>query len=123
MRDMFNGCSLLTTLNLSNFITKKVTNMSNMFNGCSLLANLNLSNFDVKNVNVMWNMFHGCVSLKPKFIFAMLIHIGLTVVVYCGVVNADKLFLPLAIVLHMLAQAFFTFKSPKIGAFIESLPS
>lgn len=35
-------------------------------------------------------------------LFAMLLHIGLTVVVYYGVVTAKKAYLPLAILLHML---------------------
>ena len=32
---MFGGCSSLKELNLNNFITNNVTNMSYMFNGCS----------------------------------------------------------------------------------------
>ena len=39
-------------------------------------------------------------------LFALLLHIGLTVVVYYGVVNAKKICLPMAIVLHMLADTF-----------------
>lgn len=39
-------------------------------------------------------------------LLAMLIHIGLTIVVYYGVVNAKKLYLPAAILLHMLADTF-----------------
>ena len=35
-------------------------------------------------------------------LFAMLLHIGLTVVVYYGVVTAKKIYLPVAILLHML---------------------
>ena len=37
---------------------------------------------------------------------AMFIHIGLTVIVFYGVVTAKKAFLPLAILLHMLADTF-----------------
>lgn len=39
-------------------------------------------------------------------LLAMLIHIGLTIIVYYGVVNAKKLCLPAAILLHMLADTF-----------------
>ncbi len=39
-------------------------------------------------------------------LFAMLLHIGLTVIVYYGVVNARKACLPLAILLHMLMDTF-----------------
>ena len=39
-------------------------------------------------------------------LFAMLLHIGLTVVVYYGVCNAKKACLPIAILLHMLMDTF-----------------
>ena len=39
-------------------------------------------------------------------LFAMSLHIGLTVIVYYGVVNAKKGCLPLAILLHMLMDTF-----------------
>jgi len=39
-------------------------------------------------------------------LLAMFVHIGLTVIVYYGVVNAKKIFLPAAVVLHMLADTF-----------------
>ena len=39
-------------------------------------------------------------------LFAMLLHIGLTVLVYYGVVNARKACLPMAILLHMLMDTF-----------------
>ena len=47
---MFYGCNLLTHLNLSNFNTQNVTNMSYMFFCCNVLTNLNLSNFNTQNV-------------------------------------------------------------------------
>ncbi len=39
-------------------------------------------------------------------LFALLLHIGLTVIVYYGVVNARKIYLPMAILLHMLMDTF-----------------
>ena len=39
-------------------------------------------------------------------LFAMLLHIGLTVIVYYGVVNVEKGWLPAAILLHMLMDTF-----------------
>lgn len=39
-------------------------------------------------------------------LLAMFVHIGLTVILYYGVVNSKKLCLPMAIVLHMLADTF-----------------
>ena len=39
-------------------------------------------------------------------LFAMPLHIGLTVIVFYGVINAKKSYLPLAILLHMLMDTF-----------------
>ena len=39
-------------------------------------------------------------------LFAMLLHIGLTVIVYYGVINSKKGYLPAAILLHMLMDTF-----------------
>ena len=39
-------------------------------------------------------------------LFALLLHIGLTVIVYYGVVNVEKGWLPAAILLHMLMDTF-----------------
>ena len=60
---MFNGCSSLTTLNLSNFDTQNVTNMSHMFYDCSALTTLDVSNFDTQNVTDMSGMFSNCSAL------------------------------------------------------------
>ena len=60
---MFEGCSSLTELNLSNFNTNNVTNMQSIFKECSSLTELNLSNFNTNNVTNMENMFEGC---SPK---------------------------------------------------------
>ena len=37
MSEMFSGCNSLTNLDLSNFNTQNVTNMSAMFSGCKSL--------------------------------------------------------------------------------------
>ncbi len=64
MNCMFEGCSRLTSLDLSNFNTENVTNMSSMFSNCSSLTSLNLSNFNTANVTNMGSMFHECSSLR-----------------------------------------------------------
>ena len=64
MNYMFNGCSALKSLDLTNFNTAKVTNMGNMFNGCSALTSLDLTNFNTANVVNMDCMFNGCSALK-----------------------------------------------------------
>ena len=57
MSYMFYECSSLTSLNLSNFNTNNVNNMSCMFWYCSSLTSFNLSNFNTNNVNDMICMF------------------------------------------------------------------
>ena len=64
MNSMFDGCSALTSLELSSFNTEKVTQMNKMFFGCSVLTSLNLSNFNTSNVTEMNGMFYGCSALK-----------------------------------------------------------
>ena len=64
MSFMFKGCSALKSLDLTNFNTAKVTNMSFMFSGCSALTSLDLTNFNTANVTDMSSMFSGCSALK-----------------------------------------------------------
>ena len=63
MINMFSQCSSLTELDLSNFNTLNVTNMSNMFSGCRSLTSLDLSSFNTSNVTSMYGMFSSCTSL------------------------------------------------------------
>ena len=63
MSAMFYGMSSLTTLNLSNFDTSQVTYMESMFYGMRTLTTLNLSNFDTAKVTNMRTMFHGMTNL------------------------------------------------------------
>jgi len=65
MSYMFSNCSSLKEINLSNkFNTSKVINMESMFRGCKNLNSLDLSNFDTSNVTNMSHMFYDCSSLK-----------------------------------------------------------
>ena len=61
---MFNGCSALSSLDLSNFNTAIVTNMSYMFSDCSTLSSLDLSNFNTAIVSDMSLMFGSCSTLS-----------------------------------------------------------
>ena len=66
MDSMFDGCSCLTSLDLSNFDTSNVTDMTQMFDGCSGLAFLDLSGWNMSkviNISKMSYMFRGCTSL------------------------------------------------------------
>ena len=64
MTSMFNGCNSLTSLDVSNFNTSKVTHMSSMFYSCSGLESLTLSNFNTSNVTYMNSMFYSCSGLE-----------------------------------------------------------
>ena len=50
MSRMFGGCSSLSSLDLSNFNTSNVTNMSGMFSGCQSLSGLYLYQFNTSKV-------------------------------------------------------------------------
>ena len=63
MRNMFDHCHSLTSLDLSHFNTSKVTDMSGMFDNCHSLTSLDLGHFDTSNVTSMSRMFVGCRSL------------------------------------------------------------
>ena len=60
MAYIFEGCSSLKQLNLSNFNTNNVTNMNCMFHKCSSLTDLNISNFNTDNVTDMRDMLYRC---------------------------------------------------------------
>ena len=63
MARMFYKCSSLSSLNVSKFDTRNVTRMDEMFCYCSNLSSLDVSNFDTGNVTHMHSMFNGCSSL------------------------------------------------------------
>ena len=69
MSHMFNGMSNLTTLNLSNFNTSNVTNMGGMFFNMTNLTAFNFSNFDTSKVTDMGSMFYGMSSLTTLDLF------------------------------------------------------
>ena len=65
MDSMFQDCTSLTSLTLSNFNTSNVTNMNYMFYNCTNLGFLDLSGWDMSNVtDDMSCMFNGCKVLS-----------------------------------------------------------
>ncbi|MEE1360548.1 MAG: BspA family leucine-rich repeat surface protein [Segatella copri] len=80
MYHMFKGCSALTSLDLTKFNTAKVTYMNNMFEGCSALKSLDLTNFNTAKVTDMSFMFKGCSALTSldltKFNTAKVVNMG-----------------------------------------------
>lgn len=63
MSFMFDGCSNLTSIDLSNLDTSQVYNMNGIFYNCSSLGSIDLSKFDTSKVTDMRNIFYGCSSL------------------------------------------------------------
>ena len=63
MEEMFAECTALTTLDVSNFDTSKVTGMSSMFHYCGSLTALDVSKWDTSKVTDMSYMFDSCSSL------------------------------------------------------------
>ena len=57
MYSIFQNCSLLASIDLSNFDTSQVTDMGSMFKGCSSLETINLANFNTPNLNLMDSFF------------------------------------------------------------------
>ena len=66
MSGMFLGCTTMQNINLYNFYTEKVTDMSSMFAGNIMLTKINLFNFDTSNVIHMEDMFEICFELLIK---------------------------------------------------------
>ena len=56
--------SSLIEINLSNFTTNKVENMSKIFSKCSSLKIITIPNFNIYNVKNITKMFAKCSSLK-----------------------------------------------------------
>lgn len=63
MSGMF-SCPKLTSLDVSGFDTSKVTSMAGMFSGCNSLTSLDLGGFNTSNVTSIGGMFRNCNSLK-----------------------------------------------------------
>ena len=64
----FDGCTSLTTINgIENLNTEKVEDMRYMFYNCSLLSTLDLSGFITAKVMLMDYMFYGCSKLTAIY--------------------------------------------------------
>ena len=63
MREMFQGCSSLTSLDVTGFKTENVTRMDYMFSKCSSLTSLDVTGFKTDNVTNMAVMFNDCSGL------------------------------------------------------------
>lgn len=55
--EMFEGCTLITNLDISNFNTSKTTDMNFMFNNCKNLEKIDISSATFENVTKYVEMF------------------------------------------------------------------
>ena len=62
MSYMFYDCSA-TIIDIANWNTSSVTNLSNVFDSCKNVAYINLSSLDTSNATTMYEMFQNCTSL------------------------------------------------------------
>ena len=63
LNDIFYYCPSLSSLDVSDWNTSNVVDMSSMFEGCFSLTTLDVSNWDTSNVTTMAQMFSECSSL------------------------------------------------------------
>ena len=68
LESIFEGCSLLESIDLSLFDTSKVTIMASMFKECNKLNYLQIYNFNTSLVRDMQYMFYGCGSLISLYL-------------------------------------------------------
>ena len=88
---MFQECSNLDKLDVSNFKTNKVTDMSFMFNNCSNLIDLDVSDFNTENVTNMISMFQECSKLNNVSL-PVCTSIGQQAFYYCS--SLGQIYLP-----------------------------
>ena len=68
MAKMFNGCTVLSSLDVSNFNTSNVNNFMNTFTNCKALTSLDLSSFNTASVARMSGMFSGDTNLTTIYV-------------------------------------------------------
>lgn len=92
MTGMFQACTNLKRLELSNFNTSNVENMFGMFRSCIALYSLDLSNFNTSKVTDMGEMFFGCDKIKRIDIHNFSIaKLSSTIRMFSGCVNLEKI--------------------------------
>ena len=80
---LFQGCSSISEIDLSNFDTSQITDMSSMFADCISLTSINLNNIKVSQVLNMDSLFSNCISL---------ISLNLSEFYTYNIKNMDKMF-------------------------------
>ena len=60
---MFNGCSVLPSLDLHKWNTSKLNNLAQAFSSCPKLTTINTTGWDVSKFDNLMNMFGSCIRL------------------------------------------------------------
>ena len=68
MQSLFQGCSSLTSLDLTCFDTSNLINMNGMFAYCSSLKTVDLSSFNTSKVTDMGGLFAYCSDLETIYV-------------------------------------------------------
>lgn len=63
MSNTFSHCNLLNSLDVSKWNTSKVRDMASMFSGCGVLQSIDVSKWNTSSVTDISGMFFGCRSL------------------------------------------------------------
>ena len=114
MSNMFYGMSNLITLNLSNFDTSKVINMGSMFYGMSNLITLNLSSFDTSKV---WNMRYMFYNMRN------LITLNLSNFDTSKVIDMGSMFSSMSSLTTLNLSSFNTANVTDMSAMFAGLPN
>ena len=114
MSYMFYGCESLTSIDLSNFNTSKVTNMNSMFNDCRGLTSIDLSNFDTSNVTNMIYMFYSCSGLTS---------LNLSNFKTGNVTNMNRMFYKCSGLTSIDIRSFSSIKLSDCSLMLTSVPS
>ena len=113
MRSMFNNCSSLLSINLSNFKTEKVTDMGDMFYKCSNLTTLDISNFNTTNVLIMTCMFSGMKHITS---------LDLSNFNTSSLTEMNEIFYNCSNLIYINASYFYISTTSNIDIFNEDLP-
>ena len=71
---LFRECENITEINLTNFDTSLVIDMSNMFSYCHSLISIDVSNLNTAKVNKMKSMFQYCNLLTSLNLMVSILH-------------------------------------------------
>ena len=68
---LFSLCTSLTNVNVDSLVTtnSSITKVNNIFNGCTLITSIDLSSWDVSNITEMIGLFSDCTSLTSLNLF------------------------------------------------------